>query len=716
MRIVLLTSAEPDFYMGMSFSEKRFPIGVGYLISVLKNAGHEVEFVDRFLLGDVWPKRAEYDYVGIYSCTPCFEDTKNIIRKLKGNGKIMVGGPHTSYHLDSIPDEAAHVCVGEGERAILDIVGGSTERVHKALRLTSKELDDLPSPPFELFMQLPYDLSVPWFPDAPVINMCTSRGCPFNCSFCSIPQIWGKKVTMMSAERIVMDIEKCVRDFGIKGVYFREDNFTMSRYRVQKFCELLIKKNLNVKWCCLLGDTLVFSSSKSGLERIENLKAGDRVLSLNEANCTIESCKVTKKLVRSSDDIYEVKFELLPRVKVTGEHPIMIVKKKAQDEFDSRTSEFVRTREIHKQYSAKSKQDETRKTCCYVVYPFNSQVVDVPELNERKCSLLGYYIARGKLLASNSKKPQIPNVVRFDMGMSEFNRALEIADLVKREFSTSCRISFDLTSVKIRSSEFVKFIKRFCLGIAEKEKLLAREILLLPIEKQRAIIRAAWRFSKHFRKEKGLPLEVVFDSFQFASRPLAIQFQQMLLRSEIVCSCSIETKSDKASSNDVLYKLSKRTDVDQTDFVLDAEKSILYTRLSSIRRLHETQKVFNLEVEKNRNYVTEAGLMHNCETRVDTVDFSLLHLMARAGCKAVYVGFESGSDKMLEVYNKGTTVEQNKRFARWAHKAGIKVAASMIFGHPLETSADRARSKKLILETQPATVFWNRWRSEYETP
>lgn len=249
MKVLMFTSKEPNFYMGLSCGEKRFPIGVGYLISVLKRAGHEIDFVDRYLLGDVWNGHKNYDFIGIYSNTPCFQDTKNIIKKMAGKGKLMVGGPHTSIFPKSVPEEVDFICQGEGELAILDIVEGKQkERLVKKDRI--EDLDALPPPPFDLFSRLPYHNRVPWFPESPVFNMCTSRGCSFNCSFCSVGDIWGKRVTMMSAGRIIEDIEKCVKDFGIKGVYFREDNFTISKSRVRKFCELLLRKLVNIKWCC----------------------------------------------------------------------------------------------------------------------------------------------------------------------------------------------------------------------------------------------------------------------------------------------------------------------------------------------------------------------------------------------------------------------------------------------------------------------------------
>ena len=80
--------------------------------------------------------------------------------------------------------------------------------------------------------------------------MNTSRGCPFNCAFCSVGSIWGKHYAYFSADRIIAEVEYLITNFGAKGIYFREDNFTLNLKRTEEFCEKLIEKNINIHWAC----------------------------------------------------------------------------------------------------------------------------------------------------------------------------------------------------------------------------------------------------------------------------------------------------------------------------------------------------------------------------------------------------------------------------------------------------------------------------------
>ncbi len=250
-KVLLIVSGEPkENPQELNLLEKRFPTGVGYLISVLRENGHQVDFLDRFLLGEVWPESWDYDFVGIYSSTVTFPDTLRIIEKVPQEVPIAVGGPHTCFEPHGIPDRANWICQGEGELCILDIAENRLKR--GTLRYPRIEnLDELPSPAFDVFDKLPYVTKAPWFPDK-VFNFCTSRGCPFDCSFCWVKKIWGHKVTMLSAERIIEDVLKVRRDFGVRAVYFREDNFAISEERLKKFCELLLERGIKLFWACEL--------------------------------------------------------------------------------------------------------------------------------------------------------------------------------------------------------------------------------------------------------------------------------------------------------------------------------------------------------------------------------------------------------------------------------------------------------------------------------
>ncbi|MFZ5450534.1 MAG: glycosyltransferase [Thermodesulfobacteriota bacterium] len=260
MNVLLATSAAPH-QSPFSTTEKRPPIGLGFLIAVLRNAGHQVFFLDNYLrpsnfLETDYLKRHAIDFVGLYANTICFRDTRRILYRLeylrqKGDwqGRIIVGGPHTSVALETIPPFVDFVVQGEGEQAVLDIVEGrAADRVIRCRRL--ENLDELPMPAWDYFIDQPYNWGGDWFPGTPVFTMNTSRGCPFQCTFCSLGSIWGRKYTCFSAARIVADIDYLIKTYGAQGIYFREDNFTVNRQRTEEFCHLLLDKGIKIAWAC----------------------------------------------------------------------------------------------------------------------------------------------------------------------------------------------------------------------------------------------------------------------------------------------------------------------------------------------------------------------------------------------------------------------------------------------------------------------------------
>jgi len=259
MNILLTTSAAP-IVSPFWTDEKRPPLGLGFLISVLCNAGHKVLFIDNYLqpsnfLETDYLTAHQIDYVGIYANTICYRDTRRMFNRLQWlrdkdiwKGKIIVGGPHTSADLESVPDFVDHIVIGEGEQAILDVVSGHAPRIVQAPLI--ENLDELPSPAWDYFVNLPYDFTASWIPVEPVFTMNTSRGCPFRCTFCSVASVWGRRYRCFSAERTLNDVQYLVEEYGAKGIYFREDNFTTNRRRVVEFCSGLLERNIWIRWMC----------------------------------------------------------------------------------------------------------------------------------------------------------------------------------------------------------------------------------------------------------------------------------------------------------------------------------------------------------------------------------------------------------------------------------------------------------------------------------
>jgi anaerobic magnesium-protoporphyrin IX monomethyl ester cyclase len=83
-----------------------------------------------------------------------------------------------------------------------------------------------------------------------------------------------------------------------------------------------------------------------------------------------------------------------------------------------------------------------------------------------------------------------------------------------------------------------------------------------------------------------------------------------------------------------------------------------------------------------------------CEARVDSVDYDLLKLIKKAGCKIISFGIESGSQRLLDFIKKGITIEQIKNAVTWAKKAGLFVRATLILGLPTETEKESQQTIK----------------------
>lgn len=259
MNILFLTSPVPKI-TPMYVGEKLPPMGIAMLMSLLKRRGHKVYFRDEYLaptdtLDGTFLADKAIDFVGIYANTICFDGTLSLLDKLRTQraagwkGKIMMGGPHTSVAVDTIPDDVDYIVQGEGENAIIDIVENAIKpgiiRGEQVM-----DLDSLPIPAWEELIFQPYSWRDPFATDYPVYNMNTSRGCPFDCSFCSVNACWGRTYRAMSAERVVEEIEYLKRYYGARAIFFREDHFTLKRSRTEAFCELMLTREIDVKWLC----------------------------------------------------------------------------------------------------------------------------------------------------------------------------------------------------------------------------------------------------------------------------------------------------------------------------------------------------------------------------------------------------------------------------------------------------------------------------------
>lgn len=108
----------------------------------------------------------------------------------------------------------------------------------------------------------------------------------------------------------------------------------------------------------------------------------------------------------------------------------------------------------------------------------------------------------------------------------------------------------------------------------------------------------------------------------------------------------------------------------------------------------------------NRLINEKINLTFSCTARVDIVDEKYLKLLKKAGCYQIWYGIESGSDRILKVIKKNTTVEQIRKAITLTKKCGISPCGFFIIGHPTETEDDIKATIKLILELPLDEFHW----------
>ena len=108
-------------------------------------------------------------------------------------------------------------------------------------------LDSLPIPIYPLLDIKKY--KSPYAKKAPFVSIVRSRGCPFDCTFCGNPQMFGRTFRCQSPERTIKEIDYLVKELNIREISFKDTELTLDR-NLEKLCDLLIEKHYDLIWSC----------------------------------------------------------------------------------------------------------------------------------------------------------------------------------------------------------------------------------------------------------------------------------------------------------------------------------------------------------------------------------------------------------------------------------------------------------------------------------
>jgi anaerobic magnesium-protoporphyrin IX monomethyl ester cyclase len=277
MNILLANPPMPGIYHRMGLIMP--PLGVMYIASFLRAKGHDVEIVDLNMRnGGGSIDFSPFDLVGVSSDTPRTNDALEIARGAKEAGKtVVMGGPHPSFQDEEILGTgwANFIVRGEGEATLVSLVealeGGRREDLEKVKGISFlneegnlvrtpqpdylEDLDNLPYPSRDLVKLETYkQLSLS---GRRMTSILTSRGCPYDCSFCSANKIVGRTWRARKPSNIVDEMEWVMEEYPFKAFCLVDDNFTLNVRRVDQMCDEILERGLNIRWWCMSRSDII---------------------------------------------------------------------------------------------------------------------------------------------------------------------------------------------------------------------------------------------------------------------------------------------------------------------------------------------------------------------------------------------------------------------------------------------------------------------------
>lgn len=236
------------------------PLGLGYVASALRKAGHKVGLLDLTLkpLSDEEIKDFLFDalpdLIGISIMVRALPEVRRLVNLINNITDrivpIVIGGPQVTIEPEFTKryTGANYAVIGEGE--------GFINNLKPYIRNEQvKNIDELDFPAWDLMSPLNYNISPVLTPvkKTPVAPIITTRGCPYECSFCGGPLVWGKTFRRRSATNIVREIELLRDKFKIGEFFISDDNFTLSKQHAINLCKALLGRGIKLPWACPNG-------------------------------------------------------------------------------------------------------------------------------------------------------------------------------------------------------------------------------------------------------------------------------------------------------------------------------------------------------------------------------------------------------------------------------------------------------------------------------
>jgi len=275
------------------------------------------------------------DFVGISNqFTPRSSNVNRIAQVIKSVSKeitVIVGGMHATTCAEPVLDEPAidFIVMGEAEIPFLSLLmklrknetdyetipgisfTRNGEKIISKDRVILDDINILPMPAYELIDFEKYFKFCAgrdgMTTERRYASIITSRGCPFQCSFCSSVNLWGNRWRARAPQLVVYEIEWLLKQYDIREISIEDDNFSVAPDRLELILRELIHRNLQFKWNTPNGVSVVNLTpdllrlmKQSGCTRLNfGVESGDPYILHDIINKKIPFDKI-KHVIRSA--------------------------------------------------------------------------------------------------------------------------------------------------------------------------------------------------------------------------------------------------------------------------------------------------------------------------------------------------------------------------------------------------------------------------------
>lgn len=265
-------------------------LGIASIYGYVKNKFPEINFsfIDALVNNDSVKSIVDYieknrpDIVCFTVKTMQVDQTRLIIETIKNiySPKIICGGNHISVHPeDVIKSGADYAIIGEGEVAFYKILKHilypefmiepfedcnivTKENVDFINPIPKIELkgEKIPTPDWSIMDLSYYNENIHYNKGEIALPVMASRGCPFQCDFCSTHLTWTVNVRYRNPKDVISEIKNNIKVYGIDHIHFYDDNLMINRNWMIDFLSLIESERLNFKWICLSRPDIILKN------------------------------------------------------------------------------------------------------------------------------------------------------------------------------------------------------------------------------------------------------------------------------------------------------------------------------------------------------------------------------------------------------------------------------------------------------------------------